>query len=164
MASLLTLAAGGISSWTAISFGASAFNSLAANSSVVASAAVANATNLDPFADISFVMTVGGTTVVGSSLSLFLLPLNQDGTTYGDGRTTSSGALSGVFPAGSYLAAVAGVQVGVTSGNTVVGTFRRVELPRADFLVAVGNGLTVALAASPAVTVKIQTTRLNLNG
>jgi hypothetical protein len=164
MTNLLTLAAGGIASWTAVSFGASAFNSLASGSSVISSAPIANGTNLDPFADISFSMAVGGTTVTGSNLSLFLLPLNQDGTTYGDGRTASSGALSGVFPAFSYLAAVAGVQVGVTSGNVVTGTFRRVELPRTDFLVGIGNGLTVALAASPAATIKIQTSRLNLNG
>jgi hypothetical protein len=164
MANLHKLAAGAISSWSTISFASGAFNSLAAGSSVISSAAIANGTNLDPFADISFALTLGGTTVVGSTLSLFLLPLNQDGTTYGDGRTASSGALSGAFPAGSYLATVAGVQVGVPSGNTITGTFRRVELPRADFLVCIGNGLTVALAAAASPVFKVQSTVFNLNG
>ena len=46
---------------------------------------------MEALADISCQMTVGGTTVTGSTLSLFVLPLNQDGSTYGDAAATARG-------------------------------------------------------------------------
>jgi len=46
----------------------------------------------------------------------------------------------------------------------VTGTFRWVELLRAEFLVGIGNGVSLALAAKAVASIKIQPSLYNLNG
>lgn len=145
--------------WTAVSFTATQVNSLASGSCVVSSAAITNNTLLDMYYDFSFVVTVGGTTTASSYLTLYVLPLNQDGTTYGDG--VASGA---TLPVASYLASQVYVKSGVASGSTIAGTFPGPLIIRpTSFKIAIGNQLGVALNATASLTMKYQTYLENLN-
>lgn len=160
MANTLKLAAGSQSTYTSCGFTASDFNSLAVGSCAVmpTTAAIDNTVNLDDLLTVSFVFTVGGTTPTGGYFSLYLLPLNQDGTTYGDGTTTGS-AVPGI----NYYVCNAYVKVGVTSGNTVTGTFLpSVPLDRVKFILGIGNNC-IALNSSAAATVQYNTSVYNLN-
>lgn len=139
-------------------FTATDFNSLANGSVVVATSAITNGTALDLYADVSFVLTVGGTTTAASYFSLYILPLNQDASTYGDGIGTGS-----VAPIAGYLVGSVGVKSGVTSGSTVTGTFRGHVLPPGSFKYAVVNNSAVALNATAAATVSYRSYGENLN-
>jgi hypothetical protein len=121
-------------------FTAATFTSLATGSVVVASSAIVNTTALDLYADVSFAFTLAATgTPVGAYMSLYLLPLNQDATTYGDNTPTGTTA-----PGASYL--VSSALVAITAGNgVIVGTFRGITLPPANFKFAIVNNLTVGL-------------------
>lgn len=134
------------------------FNSLAAANSVVAASAITNSSSLDLYADVSFSVVVGGTTTATSRMDLFLLPLNQDATTYGDGA--ASGA---TLPSVGYQVASVGVKTGVTNGNAVTGTWRGVVLPPGNFKFAVVNQLGVALNATSSAAVSYRTYNENLN-
>lgn len=160
MASILKLTAGGVNTWTALGFTGSDFNSLANGSFVLASSAIDNSSNLDLFAEASFIATVGGTTTAGAYLALWALPLNRDGTTYGD--TIGNGS---TLPSANYLLATCGVKVGVTSGNTIVGIFPVFVMPtRRTFKFGISQHVGVAFHATASVTAEFQTTNLNLNG
>ena len=160
MASIAKLAYGATTStWTDAGFTASDFNSRADGSGVVATTALDNDSGLDLEAEVSFTMEVGGTTTVNSRFDLYILPLNQDGTTYGDGAVTGT-----TLPAASYMASTCLVRTGITSGNAVTGTFPRVPLPAADFKFAIGQRTGAALDATSAATVKYRTVNRNLNG
>lgn len=160
MANITKLAVGGVSSWTSLGFTAADFNSLANGSFVLASSAVDNSSNLDVWAEASFIATVGGTTTAGAYLALWGLPLNRDGTTYGDTIGTGS-----TLPAANYLLATCGVKVGVTSGNTIVGIFPRFMLPtRRTFKFGLSQHTGVAFNSTASVTAEFQTTNINLNG
>jgi hypothetical protein len=143
--------------WGSAGFTAANFNSLANGAGVVAATAIVNGTNLDLYADVSFSLVVGGTTAATSFMALYLLPLNQDGTTYGDNTTGST------LPAGAYLMSSAGVLVGVASGSAVYGTFRGVILPPGSFKFTISNNLGVALNAAAAAVVSYRTYNENLN-
>lgn len=145
--------------WTAATFTAGDLNSLASGGGALSTAAITNGTALDQMADVSFVVTVGGTTVASSSITIFLLPLNQDGSTYGDGYASSSSTQ----PASGYYAGWVAVKAGVTSGNTVTGTVPFINLPPGDFKLAVGNTLGVALSSTAALTLKYRSYNTNLN-
>jgi len=97
--------------------------------------------------------------VTAGFLSLFLLPLLQDGSTYGDGYVSSTT----VQPVSTYLAGNSQVKVGVTSGNTVTFMMRGLILPPGDFKFALGNNLTIALYTTAALTLKYRTYNENLN-
>src|SRR5215475_14109204 len=120
--------------WGSAGFTVANFNSLASGSVVVATTAIANATPLDLYADVSYVLTVGGTTTATSYMALYILPLNQDASTYGDGTPTGTAA-----PAAAYMAGSAGVRSGIASGATITGIFRGVVLPPGNFLFALTN-------------------------
>lgn len=145
--------------WTSVSFTAGDLNSLANGGCAVSTSAIANSTALDIYADVSAVVTVGGTTTATSYLTLYVLPLQQDGTTYGDGAASSSSAQ----PVVTYLSASALVKVGATSGTAVSVMFRQIVLPPGDFVFALGNNLGVALNATAALTMKYRAYDENLN-
>lgn len=145
--------------FTTVTFTAGDLNSLASGGAALGTAAIANGTNLDQMMDVSFVVTVGGTTTAGSYLTLFLLPLNQDGSTYGDGYASSTSTQ----PSAGYGVGSIGVKVGVTSGSTVTGTFALINLPPGDCKLAFGNNLQVALSSTAALTLKYRTYNTNLN-
>ena len=141
------------------------FNSLANGSCVAARSAIANGTALDLYADISGTLTVGGTTATTSYLSFYVVPLNQDGSTYGDGLSYyGSGFTGSTAPAAVYLAPPAvGVTSGITSGNAITWTLRGIVIPPGSFIWVVCNNLGVALNSTAAATVQQRTYRENLN-
>ena len=149
------------SAWQSAGFTATDFNTLANGSFVVAASAITQSSNLDDFLDVSFSLVVGGTTVAASFLSLYLFPLNQDGTTYGDATATGS-----ALPAPSYWQTNAFATIGITSGNAIVGSFPRVFIGdlASDFKLGIVNNLGVALNASAAAVVKYLTINTNGNG
>lgn len=159
MANVAKQIAGGVSAYTGCGFTAADFNSLANGSFVIADTETANGSNLDLLSEVSFIATVGGTTVAGGYFALWVLPENRDASTYGDAAADGS-----TLPGGNYLAATCGIKSGITSGNTVVGTFPRFLLPRGDFKFGLSNHCGVALNSTASVTIEHRTTNLNLNG
>lgn len=141
--------------WTA-AFGTE-INSLAAADVAVSSIVIDNATALDELFEISFSLTGTTPTTGVSYLTFYLLALNQDGTTYGDG--TVSGA---VLPGSNYQIASVQVPLGKTSA-VLTGHTDKLDLPRGSFVLAVANNTGNALAAS-GNTISYRTTNENLNG
>lgn len=144
--------------WTLAGFTLSGFNSLAAANDVVAATAIANGTALDLYADVSFLFTMGGTTTANSRIDVYILPLNADGSTYGDGSASGS-----ALPAVGYQVGSIGVRSGITSGNPISGVIRGIALPPGDFKFVVVNQTGVALNAAAAADVKYRTYNENLN-
>lgn len=118
-------------------------NALASGSSTITTTiTVTNGTALDIFADFSVALKAGGTTASPNFVGVYLYPLNQDGTTYGDNAVTSKSA---VTPSASYWVGNIIVPTGVTSGNFVYGQINRVLLPPGSFRWVIQNNLGVAL-------------------
>lgn len=133
-------------------FTAADFNGLANGSVVVAATAIANNTALDQYADVSFTMLNGAVaTTATSHLTLYVLPLNVDASTYGD--SIASGATA---PSASYEVKDVGVKAGVTNA-AVVGTWRGIVLPPGSFKFAIVNNLGGALANPATVTISYRT-------
>ncbi len=147
--------------WNAALSWSSAFgteiNSLAAGSCAVSSVVIDNTTNLytDGWVSLSLgtLATGTGTPYVG----VYLLPLNQDGTTYGDG--TASGT---VAPSVAYwvdnLTFAASLASGTRVGSGYIG-----QIPPTKFVLAVVNQMGNAFAAS-GNTISFASDKLNLNG
>ena len=157
MANIIKLSAG--LGWTSAGFTASDFNSRANGSFVLATSTIDNSTNLDLEAEFSGQWEVGGTTTAASYLQLWLMPLNRDGSTWGDGTPTGTN-----LPGAQYCVASGGVRVGITSGNAVFFTFRSIRLPRGTFRWGLSNHMGAALDASASFAGEFQTTNLNTNG
>lgn len=144
--------------WTTVTFTASDFNSQPSGGGGLSSAITL--TNQDQYMDVSFVVTVGGTTIPGGFMSIFVLPLNQDGTTWGDGYASSTTTQ----PAGQYGQGSVQPKIGVTSGNTIVGQFQFIPVPSdGAFKLALGDNLSIALGTTAALTCKYRTYNVNLN-
>lgn len=89
-------------SWTTF-FNGSDLNSLANGSSVLSSeSGFTNGTSLDQFFDVSFQLTIASNNIVaGANLTMWMFPLQQDGSTYGDGLLTAGTGAAitpGAFP------------------------------------------------------------------
>lgn len=146
--------------WSSSSFTATDFNSLAAGSSVF-SAAITNTSN-DVFADLSLKVKVNGTTGAGDRFDIYLLPVLQNGTIYGD--NSAAGATP---PVGSYYVGAMIIPSGITTGNFVYGRYRGIVLPPNNsdtFKLVIVNKLTPALNAAAAAEVYIEFYNENLNG
>lgn len=120
-------------------------NSLANGSSVLSSVSLPNfnGNSLDVFADIS--ISLGSvTTVAPNYLGIYLFPLNQDGTTFGDGQYTA-GTQSTAVPSPSYWVGNIVVPVGT---QVLVGNVTRIVLPPGTVKFLIYNQAGVALAAS----------------
>lgn len=146
-------------SYTTLAFATADTASLPSGGAALGTGTVNNATNLDQYMDVSFIVTVGGTTVAGSYITVFLLPLNQDNGTYGDAFASSTTTQ----PSGGYAVGSIGVKVGVASGSTVVGTVQFVNIPPGVFKIAFGNNLQVPFAATSGLGVAYRTYNVNLN-
>ena len=140
--------------WTA-AFG-SEINSLGVSAFALSSIVINNSTDLDLYADISFSVT--GTTTTGTwpSLAFYLMPLNEDGTSYGDSTPTGS-----ALPV-QYAECAVPLQVGV-SGGVMTGMARGIVLPPGAFCFGVGN-LSGNALASTGNTISYRTYVENLNG
>lgn len=157
---------GGVSpglTWT--SLGATFLTNLnsLADGSCASSAQVDNSSNLDLFMDVSFSIKPGATTTATSFFSLFLLPLNEDGTTYGDGSIGVSTTFAGQPDAGFYVGS-SRFGLAITTSGLCVGLVPRILMPPGAFIVVLYNKLGNALNASAAAAVKYRTFSENLNG
>lgn len=159
MADLAKLAAGTLYglTFTNCGFTLTDFNSRANNGFVLGTTTQTNATSLDLEAIVSFEFKVGGTSIAGACVLIFLMPLNRDGSTFGDATATGSALPNG------YLWDVVPVPVGITSGNLVRGTSRARRLPFRDFRWGIGNGTGVALHSTADAQVQAISGVLNLN-
>lgn len=123
-------------------------NSIVTGNAIIGSTAIANATNLD--LEIEFSFTTGGSvTGTGSPfVGVFLVPLNGDGSTYGDGRFGSSAAGP---PPGQYLAGYIGVNPAAVTqtgaaGLPFIGT--KILLPNGSFKPILWNQIGNTLTSS----------------
>jgi hypothetical protein len=139
--------------YTSLAFTAGDLNSLANTGGALSTGTIVNGTNGDQFIDISFVVAVGGTTTSSSTIMVYLLPLNQDGSTYGDGYASSSSTQ----PAIGYQVGYINAKIGVTSTNTITGTVSFGNLGLHTYKVAFGNNLGVALYSTAALTLEYLT-------
>lgn len=119
--------AGATAGW-ASAFGTE-INSITNGNSVLSSVSITNGTGLDMFADFS--VTAGGTitTAAPNFLWLGLMPLNQDGTVYGDGVNTTTAAA--YVPPATYW--VGNIMVRAAASTIVQGTISRIILPPGTF-------------------------------
>jgi hypothetical protein len=124
-------------------------SALANGSAMLSTISIANGSSLvngDIFADISILSTFAMAIASPLYLGIYIMPLNEDGTTYGDGYVTSTVAKT-FAPGANYLSGV--IQLPSTVGSTalnVVGSVSRLILPQGTFSFAAYNQLGVALS------------------
>jgi hypothetical protein len=124
------------------------------NSNAILSSTVMTNTPEDMFCDVS--ISLGSITPTGAPyIGIYIYPLNQDGTTYGDGRFGSSAAGP---PPSSYFVGNIGIN---PAAAVVTGTVRGIILPLGGFKFVLHNGSGVTLAGS-ANTVKYQTYNISI--
>jgi hypothetical protein len=117
--------------------------SLANGSSVLSSLAdITNGTSLDIFADIS-INFPSITVAAPAYFGIYLYPLNQDGSTYGDNQL-SSGSQAAKTPSQNYF--VGSILV-PTGAGAVNGTLRGIILPPGSFRFVGFNQLGAALTS-----------------
>jgi hypothetical protein len=129
-------------SWVSAGF-STEVNSLANGNAVIAASQLDNSSTLDVFADVSMVL---GSVTSGSGapyMGFYLYPLNEDGSTYGDGRFGSAAAGP---PAASYR--IGAVLLPASTTGTLKGTVRGILLPPGAFKFLIYNQAGVTLAAS----------------
>lgn len=143
--------------WTEV-IGGTQLNALANNSSALTFAnVVTNGTALDIFADFSIAIKAGGTTAAPNFIGVYLYPLNQDGTTYGDNTLTSGTQTAAITPSATYWVGNIIVPTGITTGNFVYGELNRIILPPGSFLWVIQNQLGVATASDTTSSCKYRT-------
>src|SRR5216684_4511284 len=111
--------------WGAVA-GGTPLTSLANGSFGLFSTAITNGTALDLYADFS--VSLGSITSGAGTpyVAIYLMPLNQDGTTYADGTGTGS-----VVPGSTYF--VGAISVVASATAVITGTLRGVVLPPGSF-------------------------------
>ena len=121
-----------------------------ASGSAVRGPTVDNGTNNDLFGEFSFVGGASTTQTGTPFLSLYLYPINGDGTTYGDGRFSAGAA--GPPPANYFVGYIGTL---ATGAGVVTGTFFRpdgqgplIQLPRKLWRPVLYNFLGVSLAGT----------------
>jgi hypothetical protein len=114
----------GLSSWGA-AFGTEINGGLVSGNAIQSTIVLDNSSALDIFADFSFLAGGTATTAAPAYLGLYIYPLGQDGSTYGDGRFGSAAAGP---PPQCYWA---GPNIGfaAAAGTTIAGVWQRVILP-----------------------------------
>jgi hypothetical protein len=129
--------------WGAICGSEVTTTSVASGNAVLCSVSVTNGTALDIFADFS-VNLASVTTPAGALwIGVYIYPLNEDGSTYGDGLFGSAAAGP---PDASYLGCSIKVTPSVTAA--IVGMCRAVVLPPGTFKVVFYNAAGIATASS----------------
>ena len=135
--------------------------SMATANTVVSSVAdIANGTNLDMFMDVSVSLVIASSTIAsGANLALWLFPLNQDGTTYGDGQFTN-GTAAAKTPAFAPFATIP--LVAAASQTALLGAVTQIMIPPGSFRLAIQNNSGFTLTAGTQA-VKYRTYNINLN-
>jgi hypothetical protein len=120
---------------------------------------VANGTNLDQFMDISCELTIASSAVAaGANLALWIYPLQEDGSTYGDGLLTA-GTAAAVTPA---IPPAAVIPLYASTRTTIIGQANALVLPPGTFKVVIQNNTGFALT-SGTQTCDYRTYNINLN-
>jgi|SRR5208282_593114 len=141
--------------WTAL-FGSEVATPATAYTTL-SSVVVANGASLDQFMDISLEATISSSTIAaGANFTLWLMPLMEDGTTYGDGSvtTTPAAVTPGLFPV-----AVMPLLAKAATTN-LYGYVQGIILPPLSFAMALQNNSGFTLTAC---TVDYKTYNQNLN-
>lgn len=146
--------------WTTL-FNGTDMNSMTNAQSVLSSiTAIANGTALDMFMDVSFEVTISSSTIAaGANLSLWIFPLMEDGSTYGDG-SLAAGTAAAITP-GLFPVLTMPLRAAVTQ-TALYGYGQSIIIPPGTFLPVVQNNSGFTLAGSGNVA-KYRTYNLNLN-
>ena len=149
--------------WTTAINGAD-LATLASGSTALSSAAdIANQTALDLYADVLVRLTIGAATpAIGAFLGLYLVPLLDDGATYGDGELASGGTMARAYP----FPPAATLPLANVATTLLAGFAQGLVIPPGSFRLALyngGTGITLSATAGNNV-VRYRTYRLNLNG
>ncbi len=119
--------------------------------SVLSSVSITNGTALDQFMDVSLVATLSSSTIAaGANFALWIMPLMEDGSTYGDGSLTTTPAA--VTP-GLFIAATMPLRA-ATGQATIYGYAQGIILPPGTFSGGLQNNCGFTLTAC---TVKYRT-------
>lgn len=131
-------------------FSTATLNSIVNGNAILSDLSITNGTALDIFADIS--IALGSITAVAPNyVSLYLYPLNKDGSTYGDSRFGSSAA--GPPPANYFVGAI-GFPTGAAA---ITGSIRAIVLPPGTFKFVFYNQAGATLAGSSGNTCQFRT-------
>ena len=142
--------------WTACTGSADLTSLTSAYSVLASSTAIANQTAQDVFCDLS-VSIPSITTVAPAYLGVYMYPLNEDGSTYGDGQFTA-GTGAAAIPGAQYFKGSIFMPVGT---QACVGSVTGLVMPPGTFLFLFQNNLGVATSSS-AGTAKFRTYCLGL--
>lgn len=129
-------------SWASAGF-STEVNSLANGNAVLAASAIDNSTNLDRIVDFS--VSLGSVTPGAGApyIGVYLIPLNQDGSTYGDGRFGSAAAGP---PPSEYWAG--NIRCKASTAGVITGIIQGARLPPGSFKWCIYNQAGVSLASS----------------
>lgn len=122
-------------------FSSATLNSIANGNAIQSDVSIANGVALDIFCDISLTLA-SAAFVAPAYVGFYLYPLNRDGSTYGDGRFTTSAAGP---PPGLYFVGNVGF---VAATQAQSGVLTRITMPPGTFKFVLYNQGGVALAAS----------------
>jgi hypothetical protein len=125
--------------WTA-AFGAE-INSLPSTDAILSSVVIANGTALDRYMDVSIALGLAIFTGTGINVSIHIYPLNQDASTYGDGKFASAAVGPPAYPPVATIPLVAATQAQTGAATGIV-------IPPGSFKLVLCNNGGVALAAS----------------
>lgn len=150
--------------WTGL-FSSSDFNSISSGSSALSLITITNGTGLDMFMDISLIAVCAQTTTTGvtagSNIALWIMPLLQDGATFGDGSIPTAGASGQVAKTPSLPpAAIIGVQTGI-SATAFAGAATGILLPPGTFRMAIQNNTGVSWGGAQACYFRSYNINLN---
>jgi hypothetical protein len=125
-------------------FGTEINTTIANGNAIKSSVAVTNGTALDIFMDISYLAGGTATTAAPNYLGFYLLPLGQDGSTYGDGNWASSTAVSVTNPLPGQNW-VGNMTFFAAASTTIAGVITRIILPPGSFKALLYNGSGASL-------------------
>lgn len=118
-------------------------NSVVNGNAILSSIEINNSAFLDIFMDVS--VSLGSITpgAGAPTIGIYLVPLNQDGTSYGDGRFGSSAA--GPPPSAYFIGNIPCI---ASTAGVVTGIIRGIVIPFGRFKLVLHNNSGVTLASS----------------
>lgn len=137
--------------WTD-AFSAATLNSIASGNSILSDLPISNATPLDMFCDLSLVFGTGPTWASPFFVGIYLYPLSDDASHYGDGLFTSSAA---GIPGQNYFCG--SINTGPATSGAKYGQLTGIVIPPGTFKFVLYNGMGGTLAGSGANTCKYRT-------
>lgn len=137
--------------WTA-AFTASTLDGIVNGNSILSDLAISNASPLDMFCDLSLVFGTGPTWASPFYMGVYLYPLSDDGTHYGDGQFGSQAA---GIPGQNYYCG--SINTAAATSGAKYGQLTGIVIPPGSFKFVLYNGMGATLAGSGANTCKYRT-------